>query len=49
MGSFGFPLTHDLQLRQRAMLISVVVGIALLVIKFLAATFTGSAAILSDA
>ena len=49
MDSSGLPLTHDLQLRQRAMLISVIVGIALLVIKFLAATFTGSAAILSDA
>src|SRR5262249_40637484 len=49
MGSFSSPLTHDVKLRQRAILLSVIVGVALLILKFLAALFTGSAAILSDA
>lgn len=39
----------DVQQRRRAILLSVTVGVALLIIKFLAAMFTGSAAILSDA
>jgi len=39
----------EAKLRHRAMLISLAVGIVLLVIKFLAAALTGSAAILSDA
>ena len=49
MDSLTPPLTQDLTLRRRMILLSVVVGIVLLVIKFLAAAFTGSAAILSDA
>ncbi len=44
----SFP-TSEVQQRRRTILLSVFVGIALLVIKFLAAIFTGSAAILSDA
>src|SRR5215467_1607240 len=39
----------DPQLRRRAILASVIVGAALLVIKLSAAALTGSAAILSDA
>lgn len=47
---FLFPLsTDESQLRRRAMLTSLVVGIVLLGAKFLAAALTGSAAILSDA
>ncbi|MBM4254283.1 MAG: cation transporter [Deltaproteobacteria bacterium] len=41
--------SHNLTLRRRAILLSVCVGTALLIIKFLAAAFTGPAAILSDA
>lgn len=39
----------DVHQRRRTILLSVIVGVALLIIKFLAAAFTGSAAILSDA
>lgn len=49
MDSFAPLLTQDLTLRRRMILLSVVVGMVLLVIKFFAAAFTGSAAILSDA
>jgi cation diffusion facilitator family transporter len=41
--------TDELILRRRAILASVIVGAVLLVVKFLAAILTGSAAILSDA
>jgi cation diffusion facilitator family transporter len=43
------PLSHDLTLRRRAISASVIVGVILLGVKFLAAHWTGSAAILSDA
>ncbi|MBI3304019.1 MAG: cation transporter [Deltaproteobacteria bacterium] len=48
---FKLPLllTAELLLRRRAILASVVVGTVLLVVKFVAAALTGSAAILSDA
>jgi cation diffusion facilitator family transporter len=49
MFRFAPLLTSELSLRRRAILASVVVGVVLLVIKFLAAALTGSAAILSDA
>ncbi|MGE0822809.1 MAG: cation diffusion facilitator family transporter [Candidatus Binatia bacterium] len=49
MDSFSPPLTQDLLVRRRAILLSVVIGFALLVVKFIAAVFTGSSAILSDA
>lgn len=49
MSSLALSSTPDLFLRRRAILLSVVVGTLLLVIKFLAAALTGSAAILSDA
>jgi cation diffusion facilitator family transporter len=42
-------LADESRLRRRAILASVVVGVLLLVVKFLAAILTGSAAILSDA
>ena len=46
-----FPsfVSHSFKVRQRAILLSVIVGTALFGIKLLAAKFTGSAAILSDA
>jgi cation diffusion facilitator family transporter len=49
MSAFSSFLTDELQLRRRAILASVLVGAVLLVVKFLAAWLTGSAAILSDA
>jgi len=49
MVAFSLFLTDELQLRRRAILASVVVGAVLLVVKFVAAGLTGSAAILSDA
>lgn len=42
-------LTNQFSLRHRAILLSLIVGIVLLVVKFSAAVLTGSAAILSDA
>lgn len=45
----SLELTNEPKLRRRAILASVIVGIILLVVKFLAAALTGSAAILSDA
>jgi len=42
-------LIDELRLRRRAIFASVIVGILLLVIKFIAARLTGSAAIFSDA
>jgi len=49
MDAFASQFSQDVAYRRRAILLSVVVGVALLIVKFLAATFTGSAAILSDA
>jgi len=49
MSSSFLLLTDELRLRRRAILASVLVGITLLMVKFLAAHLTGSAAILSDA
>jgi cation diffusion facilitator family transporter len=49
MDSLAPQFSPDVQQRRRVILLSVVIGIALLGIKFLAAMFTGSAAILSDA
>ena len=43
------PVSHEITLRRRAISASVVVGIFLLAVKFLAAHWTGSAAIFSDA
>ncbi|HXG20606.1 MAG TPA: cation diffusion facilitator family transporter [Methylomirabilota bacterium] len=42
-------ISRELRVRRRAILTSVLVGIALLAVKFIAATLTGSTAILSDA
>src|SRR5262245_6545563 len=44
-----FLCADEFSLRQRAILASLIVGAVLLVVKFLAAILTGSAAILSDA
>src|SRR5215470_4038918 len=49
MAVFSLSLTDELRLRRQAILASVFVGVALLLVKFLAAWLTGSAAILSDA
>ncbi|HJY80839.1 MAG TPA: cation diffusion facilitator family transporter [Candidatus Binatia bacterium] len=49
MSIFPSLLTDELRLRRRAILASVCVGAVLLVVKFVAAWLTGSAAILSDA
>lgn len=43
------PISHDLTLRRRAISASVIVGVILLGVKFLAAYWTGSTAIFSDA
>jgi cation diffusion facilitator family transporter len=49
MAVFSSNQTDELRLRRRAIFASVLVGAALLIVKFLAAWLTGSAAILSDA
>lgn len=49
MPTFSPFLTDETRLRRRAILVSVFVGVGLLVVKFVAAALTGSAAILSDA
>ncbi|NOT54084.1 MAG: cation diffusion facilitator family transporter, partial [Deltaproteobacteria bacterium] len=49
METFAPPLSSDFRLRRRAISASVVVGVILLGVKFLAAYWTGSKAIFSDA
>lgn len=49
METFASPLSSEFRLRRRAIAASVVVGVILLGVKFLAAYWTGSKAIFSDA
>ena len=49
MNVFASQFSQDVSYRRRAILLSAFVGVALLIIKFLAAIVTRSAAILSDA